>query len=409
MTTETVLTKILVVDDDESVRKLLERILVTWGYGVITAPDGAQAFRLIEENPIYFVISDWVMPELDGLELCKKIRAANFPYYVYLILLTAKTDKNDLIQGMNSGADDFISKPFNREELRVRISAGERVLRLEHSLLLRNRELSESNSKLSQAYAIISKDLEEAAKIQKGLLPKEAVDVKGCQFDWVFLPCRYVGGDIFNLFPLDEKTVGFYLLDVAGHGIPAAMLSMAINKALSPTNLYETLSCRASPEPSSGDALTPAAVLEDLNNRFQNEGDEIQYFTIVYGTVNTETGEVVIAQGGHPAPLILSTQGEVTTIGSGGFPVGMFPDVSFDEYRCVLKRGDRFFLYSDGVTEAPNRDSESFGSDRFIEFLRDSRKRNLKETLDSLEIELRQWTGTDEFPDDVSLLAFELV
>jgi two-component system NtrC family sensor kinase len=126
--------KILIADDDSVSRRLLQNYLQKWGYEVTPAQDGAEAWRLFENDLFPMVITDWMMPEIDGSGLIRRIRASPRPGYVYAILLTAKSQKEDLVEGMEAGADDFLTKPFDRDELRVRLRAGERIIRLEHHL-----------------------------------------------------------------------------------------------------------------------------------------------------------------------------------------------------------------------------------------------------------------------------------
>jgi two-component system NtrC family sensor kinase len=126
--------KILIADDDAVSRRLLQSYLQKWGYEVTAAQDGAEAWRLFEAGLFPAVITDWMMPELDGPGLVRRIRSSQRPGYVYAILLTAKSQKEDLVEGMDAGADDFLTKPFDRDELRVRLRAGERIIRLEQNL-----------------------------------------------------------------------------------------------------------------------------------------------------------------------------------------------------------------------------------------------------------------------------------
>jgi sigma-B regulation protein RsbU (phosphoserine phosphatase) len=119
-------------------------LLRKWGHQVIEAADGKTAWEILERDPIPLVVSDWMMPEMTGLDLCRKIRASGGPNYTYFILCTSRGEKEDLIEGMDAGADDFLVKPINKEELRVRVRAGQRVLDLERSLEDRNTELSAS-------------------------------------------------------------------------------------------------------------------------------------------------------------------------------------------------------------------------------------------------------------------------
>jgi len=123
--------RVLIVDDDLTSRTILDEFLTSFGYDVATAADGAEAFELVQQSDYRVVISDWEMPELDGLELCRLIRERQLASYVYFILLTSRTSSEDLVEGLDAGADDFISKPFDPDELRVRLRTAERIASLE--------------------------------------------------------------------------------------------------------------------------------------------------------------------------------------------------------------------------------------------------------------------------------------
>lgn len=142
--------KVLIADDDLVSRRLLQGYLQKWGYEVTVAMNGAEAWRLFEQNEFQIVISDWMMPELDGTELIRRIRGSAKPGYVYTILLTARSQKNDLVEGMEAGADDFVSKPFDGDELHVRVRAGERIVKLEQALADQNRALREAQAAMKR-------------------------------------------------------------------------------------------------------------------------------------------------------------------------------------------------------------------------------------------------------------------
>ena len=132
---------VLIADDDPISRRLLQSYLEKWGHEVVVAQDGAQAWELFQTSDFHMVISDWMMPRMEGPELVSRIRACEKPEYVYTILLTAKTHKEDLVTGMDAGADDFVTKPFDRDELRVRVRQGERIIHLERRLAAQNSSL----------------------------------------------------------------------------------------------------------------------------------------------------------------------------------------------------------------------------------------------------------------------------
>ena len=394
--------RILVVDDEKEARILLTKVLEKLGHEVLTADNGMEAWHVLEKGQVSFVISDWMMPRINGLELCRRVRAAKFENYIYFILLTAKNNKSELIEGMNAGADDFIVKPFNSGELDVRIRAGERVLRLE-------RELEERNKKLVYAYDKIRNDLEAAANMQKSLLPVSAMTVSSLRFDWIFCPCSFVAGDIFGVFELDENHVSFYLLDVAGHGVSAAMQSVTLNKLLSSiaskNNMWQPHVNNAN----SCDLTSPSMLIRELNKRFQSD-DAMQYFTMVYGVTDVRDGRTKLVQAGHPSPLYQEKEGKVTLLGTGGFPVGMLPHVEHEEQEFYFGPGDRLFLYCDGITECHNgKSTDQFSVERLVRLVEGWKSLPLKELMKGIEQKLRLWRGSEEFEDDITLLAIERV
>jgi len=403
--------QILIVDDDVTTRHLVARTVRNLGYEVATASDGIEAWHVLQKAPISLVITDWMMPEMDGLRLCKQIRSADLPHYVYTILMTTSEDKNALIKGMGAGADDFIVKPLDRGELNARLKAGERILKLQDDLEKRNEKLSESNKKLSDAYSMMKRDLEAGAKIQSSLLPQSSSIIYGIRFDSIFLPSAYVAGDVFNYFKLDENHVGFYVLDVAGHGIPAAMLSVTLSKALSPTNHQESLlkQFMPVPEPPYFKIINPAMAIRALNERFQADEDTMQYFTMIYGLIDIRDGRTVMTQAGHPPPIFLQKGKQTISIGTGGYPVGMLPDLEYEEEAVLMHQGDRLILYSDGISECTNNQKEQFSVRRLINLIQEGQDLSLRELMERIQESLRLWNGDDQFEDDMTLLALEMV
>jgi signal transduction histidine kinase len=142
--------KVLIAEDDPISRRLLQGHLERWGHEVTAACDGGEAWRLFEAGHFPLVVSDWMMPQMDGPDLVRRIRASERPGYVYVILLTARSEKEDVVEGMEAGANDFVTKPFDREELRVRLRAGERIVKLEQTLAEQNLSLRETEAALVQ-------------------------------------------------------------------------------------------------------------------------------------------------------------------------------------------------------------------------------------------------------------------
>jgi sigma-B regulation protein RsbU (phosphoserine phosphatase) len=214
-----------------------------------------------------------------------------------------------------------------------------------------------------------------------------------------------VAGDIFNIFPIDDYRVGFYLLDVSGHGVPAAMLSVALSMILRPDSTRESHVKRHNSTTGLYDVVPPADVIGNLNRCFQ--GKEDQYFTINYGFVDSRTEELVLTQAGHPSPVLIPREKDLIVLGEGGSPVGLLPDAEYETIRADFRPGDRLLLYSDGVVECASQQGELFGEDRLLKYLRATRGGRLSGMLAGLEAEMEKWRGHTEFDDDVSLLALE--
>jgi phosphoserine phosphatase RsbU/P len=398
--------KVLLVDDDAVARKMHSRLLCLQGHQVVEATDGELAWQLVQETDISFVVSDWMMPNLAGIDLCRRIRAAEFERYIYVILCTSRSLSDDLILGMDAGADDFIVKPISPEEFRVRVRAGERLLLLQEKLSDKNRELAAANNRLQSAHKLIEDDLKAAAWMQQNLLPPPSLQAHGMRCKWHFEPSSYVAGDIFNLFAMDHNRVCVYLLDVSGHGVPAAMLSVTLSMLLTADESHGSPLWGYDRDSGIFDPLSPGEAICELNRRFQFKDD--RYFTMIYGLFDTRTSVLSFAQAGHPSPILIRKTGELEVLGEGGMPVGVFPEIKVDCFDVRLCKGDRLLLYSDGLTECMNSDNEEFGEVRLLANLERTKSEPLETMLEELLKAIRNWRGVPEFADDLSLLMLEL-
>ena len=292
--------KVLVAEDDPVSRHHLERMLERWGHEVVGVASGEEAWERFQSERFPLVISDWVMPGMDGLELLARIREREEVPYTYVILLTVKREKTDLVAGLEAGADDFLSKPFDAGELGARLHAGERIARLQHQLADRNARLETAYEDLAAVNQRMTEDLEAAARIQQSLLPTVTPRFAGHTFAWRFEPCQELAGDILNVFPLDDRHAAFYLLDVSGHGVQAALLSVTLSRVLVPAPVQSSLLVRSGRE-----IVPPVAVAQQLNERFARGATTGQFFTLVYGVLDVETERLDYVSAGHPGPVLM--------------------------------------------------------------------------------------------------------
>ncbi len=407
--------KILCVDDDKHITDALARYLDKWGYQALIASDGETGLNIIQEEQPEIVLTDWMMPGMDGPELCRRVRSTGFTDYIYMILLTAKDQKEDLVLGMKAGADDFISKPFDSRELKVRLNAAARLIKLERQRLRMAAALDEQNRQLNELYDTITKDLETAAGIQLTLLPDKNSYIPGLNLDFLFMPSSFISGDVFNIFPIDATHLNFYMIDVSGHGISAALLSTTLCSLLSPhshKNLRGPLGqikCDTCPNKENPmvSLNSPATIALELNRQFMCNDKTMQYFTMVYGSINLQDKIVTVTQAGHPSPFLHKADGTIQTLGGGGFPIGLIPDADFTEESFPFEPGDRLFLYSDGLVECHGQNDEALGSHALEEILRAGKGLPLNAITDRLRKGLVAHRGSEMFEDDISFLAIE--
>lgn len=393
----------MLVEDSPTERMRLGMILEQFGYQVALAGNGEEALRMIADMPVDMVVSDWRMPVMNGLSLCRHLHRSQGTKAPYFILITASEDRTSMIEGMDAGADDFLHKPFNREAFRVRVQAGGRILRLRRQLEERNQRMLHALQRETAAAERLQSDLRAAANMQRDLLPAGGTPAPGWGVATLFQPAAVVAGDWYNYFPVGEHHLGFYHLDVAGHGVPAAMLSFTLARFLTPTSEGASLLLN-DPDGGATDLTEPGAVVRELNRRFQGMDENAQYFTMIYGIIDLRDGRGSLCQAGHPHPLLLHTNGSVTPLGNGGFPVGVFAQADYESTPFQLQPGERLLIYSDGITDCINPSGERLGYDPLVSFLKQEQTTPLEQLLPALDDRLGRWRREVEADDDISAL-----
>ena len=395
---------VLLVDDSALQRRILAACLARWGYSVAEAATGEQALDLCRARPPDIVLSDWMMPGMDGLELCRRFRAMPRVSYGYFILLTAKTDKDAVTRGLDCGADDFLTKPVNTAELRARMRAGERILSMQRELTDKNRLLGETVTQVQRLLDAIDSDLIEARKLQQSLVRERFHDFGAAEVSLLLHPSGHVGGDLVGVYPVNPGAVGLYAIDVSGHGISSALMTARLAGYLSGSDSTHNIALVQGPDGQV--AVPPAEVVGHLNALVLHDMQTEQYLTLVVAVVDLQTGVATICQAGHPEPRLLR-DGTVCELGAGGLPVGLFEDAVFSAFSVQLRPGDRLLLMSDGVTELPDRDGVML-QDRGL----DAVLTGLATLPGPAFLEALLWRLTDhadggDFPDDVSAVLFD--
>lgn len=372
--------KILVIDDDPAIRLVVNKALQKQGYDIVLASDGQEGLDLALRIRPALIVCDWIMPALDGLEVCRRVKASQDLATTFFILLTSRGDLADRITGLDAGADDFLAKPIDISELQARVRAGLRLHQLSQDL--------QTQKQLLEA------ELLEAATYVRSLLP---LPMSGAvSIDARFIPCRQLGGDCFDYFWLDPDYLVMYLLDVSGHGLGAALpssllLNLLRSRSLPTANFYQ-----------------PHDVLNCLNETFQMSNQNQKYFTIWYGVYNCTKRQLTYASAGHPPAILLtSTQDmpHVQQLRTPSIPIGILPEAFYTSDRQTIPENSTLYVFSDGIYDIGNTPSNTtWGLDKFVDLLAHS---TTKAELDVILDGVQRSSGVETFEDDLSILKIE--
>lgn len=396
---------VLVVDDSRAHRRLLSRSLQKWGYETIEADSGESALEICRSSPIELVVSDWMMPGMSGIEFCRAFRQLVEGHPAYFILLTAQTEREVLAEGLESGADDFLTKPFSSIELRARLRAGERVLGAHRALEDKNATLSATLTKLSEAYAAIDNDLNEARRFQEGLVPERYLRFGDYDVSMLFQPSGHVGGDLVGCFRVDKATLGVYSVDVSGHGVASALMTARVASYLSDAAPDRNIALKRL---NGGYQMRPLQdVCSKLNALLQSDGDSDQYLTMTLGKICLETGVCDLCQAGHPFPVIQRKEGTVEFLELEGTPIGLIDDAEFSLASLTLESGDRLLLHSDGITECSDLKGNLLDEQGLEEILLAHQELHGLGFFGAIVADLEKFGASSDFADDLSAILIE--
>ncbi len=373
--------QILIIDDDSTTQLLLERTLSMQGYDISLASDGEEGLIKAKTIRPALIICDWIMPRKNGLEVCRQIKSTSELSTTFFILLTSLDSIEDRVKGLDAGADDFLCKPIEMNELQARVRAGLRLHQLSKDL---------QNQK-----QLLEAELAEAAEYVSTILP-EPLQHPCLSIDVCFIPSRQLGGDSFDYFWLDDRHLVFYLLDVSGHGLRASLPSLAVVNLLRSRGL------------SNVDYYKPDTVLRGLNQAFQMSDRNDKYFTIWYGVYDRQNRSLTYSSAGHPPAILLPpTNRELEQrLKTPGVPVGMFPNIQYVNASCEIAANSSLYVFSDGLYDIEQKPNTYWGLERLIDLLKKHQKtpeRDLKHLLQYL----RTWHPNFQFEDDLSILQID--
>lgn len=390
--------KICIVDDNLVNRKLLSGILKKEGYELIEAADGEEAIGLTMKELPDLILLDIIMPKKDGYQVCAELKKDARSTHIPVIFLSAKTQVEDKIKGLDLGGADYVTKPFDRGEVLARVRTQLNIARL-------TREIVEANDELMRKQRRLNEDLEAAAGIQQSLLPHGAPEMENVSVAWRFMPCDSIGGDIFNVIRLDETRWGIYMLDVSGHGVPSALVTVSASQLLRPQR--GLLMKKAIQPPPYYEIRGPSEVLDLLDREYPIERFN-KYFTITYLILDVEAGLIRYSNAAHPPPILLRRDGRLELLEEGGTIIGMGGVLPFEEGEKRVDPGDKLFIYTDGIPEYEDETGQLYGQERFVEALLQLRERPIAEVVDGVIDALMAYGNNHPPRDDVTLLGIEI-
>ncbi|MES2644554.1 MAG: SpoIIE family protein phosphatase [Myxococcota bacterium] len=388
---------ILVVDDTPANLQVLAGMLKDRGYKVRPVPSGKLALAAAMRDPPELILLDINMPEMNGYEVCQQLKADDRLKGIPVIFISALTEQLDKVKAFSLGGVDYLTKPFQMEELHARVETHLKLRRLQT-------ELEEANTRLAEANRRLSRDLAAAEQIREMFLPRAVPRVGGMNFAWIYRSCDELAGDSLNVIHFGDGSVGLYVLDVSGRGVAAALLSVALSRLLAPPSEPSSILVR---EGNPVDITPPAEVAVRLNRLFPFDAASEPTTTMLYGVLNAGTGEFRYVAAGHPGPVHLPADADPVVLEHAGRPIGL-ADTAYEEQSVRLRAGDRLYLYSNGVPEARDPSGEQFGTARLLEAIRERRSSSLQDGMTTLLGEISRWRGSERPKDDISILALEV-
>jgi len=402
--------KILIITNEDGTRKKLHRMLTEAGFATDVAANGAVAKERLSEDDYDVALVDLQMQDIDDVQVSSlewmQIHAPN----VIPIVLTGITVVEDALKAVQQGAFDFVTRPIETPVIvaqQIHRAVNHKRLKDNRDQLIqkcecKNEELEKRLDALERAHELLQEqssaiqvDLNRAMRIQQGLLPKRLPFPDWISFSALYRPMQQVGGDLYDLFQIDDQHIGLYIADASGHGVSSAMLTVFLKHAV------QEILCLGG----EGHTKTPGEFLRELNQIIMNEefGQGV-FVSMAYLVFDVRTLLGQFSNAGHPPLLIKRDDGTVERIRRPAPVLGINPNVTYTDEEFSLYRGDALILYTDGITDAQDVAGGFFGDDRLEETVSKT-PCHVDDLTEAIEWELEQFCEGSKSTDDATFLA----
>ena len=368
---------ILLVDDNPTNLQVLFQTLEGVGCKLLIAKNGEIALTIAGKALPDLILLDIMMPDIDGYEVCRRLKSNPATSDIPVIFLSALGDTEDKVKGFHLGAVDYITKPFQPNEVIARVNTHLTIHRLK-------REVESQKDQLERELKVVS-------EVQRKLLPKQLPIIDGFKLGAHYETSRYAGGDYYDIIELPDNCWGFLIADAEGHSAPAAVL-MAMTCAL----------FRSYP----GSSADPAEVLHYLNEHLCKVA-EPSFMTALYAHYDAKTQTMRIARAGHPLPMVFrkSDQRAIELPCPGVYPLGIEPyEIEIPVTEAKLEPGDRFLVYTDGLTERFDMEENTYGEARLLKPLATDSTSDPQGVVAAIMADVEQFAGKRHADDDQALL-----
>ncbi len=381
---------------------MVEGILRKWGYDVVVAEDGDVAWKALQgDDAPQMAILDWQMPGMDGVEICRRLRAQADRPYVYVVVLTSRDTSQDLAQGAEAGADDYLIKPFDPPRLKMRVRAGLRIIELQSQLMESLANYRRADAELERARM---REVQTGAKIQQTLLLGQPPSgLLGAKIAAVTSPSQMIDGDFYDFFVHNENCFDVIVGDVMGKGIPGALIGAAVKSRIQRALAQLIYSDR-------GHLPEPEDIIKVVHNDVTKELIGLETFaTLCYARFDRAAMKVTVVDCGHTATIHWQRSHDKTRILKGdNMPLGFSEKEVYGQIVESFEPGDLFFFYSDGVTEAQTAEGEMFGVDRLRELIRRGGLIDPLKLIERVRAAVIAYTRSETFADDLTCVAVKM-